>query len=97
MIAAMHIVLQSLQGVFAALEGNLSGQISAWKPLWKAHCQSKNIPMNRWKRVAGRGRNKSRLKGHRGDGGGMSFPETARELLTAITEAGYEIEVCRPS
>ena len=92
---ASPFIFQSLRGVFAALEGNISSLISAWKPLWKAHCQSKNIPIKKWKKGGGWGRMKSRLKGHRGDGDGMSLPETARELLISITEAGYDIEVCR--
>lgn len=85
--------------MFAALERKLSSLVSAWKPLWRAHCHTKNIPMKREKRGEGGGRGgggwgrmRSQLKTD-GAGGGMSLPEMARELFVSVAEAGIDIEV----
>lgn len=87
--------------MFEALEGKLSSLVSAWKPLWRAHCCSRNIPVKRGRRGGGEidggsgwGRMRSQLNGHGAGGGGMGLPETARELFVSMAEAGVDIEVC---
>lgn len=96
----LSLFCQSLRGVFAALEGKLSSLVSAWKPLWKAYCKSKNIPTKRGKRGAGGagggsgwGRMRSHLKA-RGVDDGPSLPVTTRELFVSMAEADVDIEVC---
>ena len=85
---------QSLETIFEILEKKVSLLLSAWKPLWRAHCNAKGLRA----RLAGGGMGsrlatkRRRAGGGRG-GGTSSLGDMVLEMMRSVAGAGVDIEV----